>query len=261
MNNNNPFIPQGSLLDQKNRKRARVKVAVYSIFALNLLIIIPLLIQGCGNKQAAPDAGNPPADTGAAATPPVDTTPAPPTLPTPSNGVPATAATSNVPVIPVTPPPPPPVVETPTTKEYVVAKGDSYYSIAKKFGVKMKEVESANPTIPATKLKVGQKIQIPASAGSGTSTTSTGTDTGGMETYTVKSGDSLSKIAKQFSVTIKALRAANDMKTDKIKVGDKLKVPGKAPAPDITPAPTPAPIPAPAPSVPTPAPATATPGH
>ena len=43
MNNSNPFIPQGSLLEQKNKKRARVKVAVFSIFAFNLLVVTPLL--------------------------------------------------------------------------------------------------------------------------------------------------------------------------------------------------------------------------
>ena len=46
MNNPNPFIPQGSLLEQKNKKRARVKVAVFSIFAVNILVISPLLIRG-----------------------------------------------------------------------------------------------------------------------------------------------------------------------------------------------------------------------
>src|ERR1700751_103967 len=97
MNNANPFVPQGSLLEQKNKKRARVKVAVYSIFALNILVISPLLIQGCSKKDANVDlnqaASTQPADnsgstssTSTAATPPAPAAPdtnAPPTLPPP----------------------------------------------------------------------------------------------------------------------------------------------------------------------------------
>jgi LysM repeat protein len=45
--------------------------------------------------------------------------------------------------------------------------------------------------------------------------------------YTVKSGDSLIKIASQFGTTVKAIRAANSLKTDSIKVGQKLSIPSK----------------------------------
>jgi LysM repeat protein len=67
----------------------------------------------------------------------------------------------------------------------------------------------------------------------------------------VKSGDNLTKIAGQYGISIKALRAANALKTDSIKVGQKLKVPAKASAPVAVPT---APVePAPtAPSVSTP---------
>jgi LysM repeat protein len=43
--------------------------------------------------------------------------------------------------------------------------------------------------------------------------------------YFVKSGDTLSRIAKTHSTTIKALKSANDLATDKIVVGQKLKIP------------------------------------
>ena len=58
----------------------------------------------------------------------------------------------------------------------------------------------------------------------------------GTETYVVKSGDSLSKIAKIHGTTVKALRAANNLKTDQIKVGQKLKIPAKGAAPEPPPA-------------------------
>jgi LysM repeat protein len=56
-------------------------------------------------------------------------------------------------------------------------------------------------------------------------------DTGmGGETYTVKSGDSLTKIAKAHGTTVKAIESENNLSTTKIKVGQKLKIPTKVEA-------------------------------
>ncbi|MDB6020273.1 MAG: peptidoglycan-binding protein [Pedosphaera sp.] len=259
MNNSNPFVPQGSLLEQKNKKRARVKVAVYTIFALNILVLTPLLIQGCSSKKDAnadssTTASTQPPDTGA----PVDTNP-PPLPPMTSNTVPSMASNA-VPVPPPQPIPQPPITpEVPATHEYVVAKGDSYYTISKKLGVKMKDIEAANPGIPPTKLKVGQKLQVPAggssSVASGTSTV--GADGSDSTIYVVKAGDSLTKIATAHGLKVKALKAANELKSDKIKAGQKLKIPAKSATaavdtstPPVTPTVTSAPPPLPVSSAP-----------
>jgi LysM repeat protein len=48
------------------------------------------------------------------------------------------------------------------------------------------------------------------------------------QTYTVKSGDTLSKIAKQFGVTVDALVKANNIANPNlIKLGQVLKIPPK----------------------------------
>jgi LysM repeat protein len=248
MNNPNPFIPQGSLLEQKNKKRARVKVAVFSIFAVNILVILPLLIQGCGNKEKpADETASLSAGTATNISSAPDTNTAPPSLPSvTSTSAPPATMSNTMPV--ATPPPPPPAPEVPATTEYVVLKGDSFYTIAQKFHLKMKDVEAANPNVQPTKLKAGQKIQVPAGAsGAGATANTPGTnamsDSGGETTYVVKPKDTLTKIAKEFGTTVKALRALNSLKIDAIKAGQKLKVPSKA-AP-VEPAPTPAPTPAP----------------
>jgi LysM repeat protein len=75
---------------------------------------------------------------------------------------------------------------------------------------------------------------------------------GGEEMYTVKSGDTLTKIAKAYGTTVKAIESENNLTTTEIKVGKKLKIPAKAAA-----APAPEPVTAPAPVSPTPAPAPA----
>jgi LysM repeat protein len=69
----------------------------------------------------------------------------------------------------------------------------------------------------------------------------------GGETYTVKSGDSLTKIAKAHGTTVKAIESENNLSTTKIKVGQKLKIPAKAEAAaPAAPAPVPPPATAPA---------------
>ncbi len=246
MNNPNPFVPQGSLLEQKNKKRARVKVAVYSIFAINILVISPLLIQGCKKEAPPTDASALPADTTTNATPDTNLPPVPTT------NFPPMAVVSNTPPPAPLPPPPAPVPETPPSQDYVVAKGDSFYSIAKKFHVKTKEVEAANPGITPAKLKVGQKIQIPAGGSSSGSSATPGSamssDSGSDNIVVVKPGDSLAKIAHEHGSTIRLIRTANDLKTDKIKVGQKLKVPAKASSAPVAAAPAQEPMPAPAPA-------------
>ena len=102
-----------------------------------------------------------------------------------------------------------------------------------------------------TKLHIGQKLVIPggsaALAPSAVAADSTGMSASG-ETYVVKSGDNLTKIAKAHGTTVKAIQAENNLSTTKINVGQKLKIPMKAaavaaPVPVFEPAPA-APVPA-----------------
>jgi len=47
----------------------------------------------------------------------------------------------------------------------------------------------------------------------------------GVVIHVVKSGENLTRIGKQYGVSVAALRAANNLKTDRINAGQKLKVP------------------------------------
>jgi LysM repeat protein len=236
MNNPNPFVPKGSLLEQQSKRRSHMKLGVLCVLVVGVAGLTAMLIQGCKREQV--ETTPPPVDTNTVV---MDTN-------TPS------VEASNPPVAapPVVAPAPVPEV---AGTEYVVVKGDSFAKIAKKNGVSVKAIEAANPGVEPTKLKVGQKLTIPgggtAPAANGASVTP---DTGmGGETYTVKSGDTLTKIAKAHGTTVKAIRAENNLATDHIKVGQKLKIPAKAepaapaPAPaPVAPAPTPGTAPAPA---------------
>ena len=235
MNNPNPFIPQGSLVEQMNKKRARVKMAVLAIFSGTILLIAPvLLIQGCKRDQSSSDSSNTP-DTAAN----VDTNPVATTAMATAPSTMETNASNNVamtpPMQPVAPPMQPPVTQppAPAATTYVIVPHDTYATIAKNFKVKVKDLEAANPTVPASKLKIGSTINIPAA--SPASTTSAGMATtadssSSEDVYTVKPGDNLTKIAHNSGTTVKALMALNSLNSTRINAGQKLKLPAKTAA-------------------------------
>lgn len=51
-----------------------------------------------------------------------------------------------------------------------------------------------------------------------------------MSTYTVVKGDTLFAIARKFGITVAELKSLNGLKTDTLKIGQALKVPGQTPA-------------------------------
>jgi LysM repeat protein len=223
-----------------------------------------MLIQGCKREQPVDNNPPPAMDTNI---PAVDTNTPPPVADTNTPPPMAPIAQSNTAV--VTPPPQPVVPpETVAASTYAVVQGDTLAKIAKAHGVSVKALEAANPGVDPKKLKIKQQLNIPAATQSTgiSSATPAGTPdmaTGG-ESYTVKSGDTLSKIAKRHGVSLKALRAANPKiaATDHIHVGDKLTIPSKAdtnaPAATTTDASAmpvvPPPAATPTPSMPAPAP-------
>src|SRR5436190_14173215 len=58
MNNESPLVPQGSLLEQKNQGRSRVKIAVFCVLAVHVVGLLALLLQGCKREQAQPPVDN-----------------------------------------------------------------------------------------------------------------------------------------------------------------------------------------------------------
>lgn len=108
--------------------------------------------------------------------------------------------------------------------EHVVVKGDSLWSIAKKHGITTDELAAANQLSKAATLRLGQKLKVPAKAAA--AAPSAATDA--ANTYEVKSGDTLGSIARKQGTTVAALRTANNLSNDNLRVGQKLVVPGNA---------------------------------
>jgi LysM repeat protein len=259
MNNQSPLIPQGSFLEQRNKTRTRVKIAVIFVLGLHGIGLLALLMQGCGKETATAPSTTPTSNSAAATAPEMaSSNPAPGFAPT-SNAMPETAPamaatgaapaaaaaasnqvqpsflTENTNVSAGT------LVAGPT--EYKITRGDTLFKVARKFHVALKALMAVNPGVDSTKLKVDQTIHIPppptsAAAPGGTSTIPAATTegAGGQQVYTVQSGDYLIKVANQFGVKVNALRAANNLKSNKIRVGQKLKIPAKTAASAAAPA-------------------------
>lgn len=111
---------------------------------------------------------------------------------------------------------------------YVVKAGDSLWVIAKRSGVSVDELASANGMSKDGVLKVGQKLVIPMKK------SSVGAVQAGGEqaSYTIAKGDTLSGIAARFHVSVEDIKRANNMGDSVIYAGKKIIIPG-ASAKDI----------------------------
>ena len=109
-------------------------------------------------------------------------------------------------------------------KEYTVVRGDSFYKIAKDNNTTIKALTDANPGIEPTRLQVGAKIKIPAPDPAKVTASAAGAASS-ANIYTVKSGDTLTGIADRHGTTVSALRSANGLRTSRLLVGQKLKLP------------------------------------
>ncbi|MFA5203604.1 MAG: LysM domain-containing protein [Lentisphaeria bacterium] len=152
---------------------------------------------------------------------------------------------------------PPKVESKPIT--YTVKAGDSLSKIAWKYGVSYAELAAFNKLGEKKVIKPGQALHIPPggkltnkpmpkakhmaaathhkkAAGKphgkqaeGKGESAAPATAGGEGKYTVKSGDSLDKIAKKLHVKAADLQAANpEAKSEKLQIGQKLNIPGKA---------------------------------
>jgi len=107
--------------------------------------------------------------------------------------------------------------------KHKVAAGDSFETIANKYGVTVRELVSANPQLLKTgdTLIVPVAVAIPAEHGVGSSAT-----VPSPRTHTVKTGDTLYAIAVKYGTTVAALASANNISNvNNISVGQVLLIP------------------------------------
>lgn len=117
------------------------------------------------------------------------------------------------------------VVEVSASTTYNVKPGDTLYVIALKNNLSVSELKLANHLNSDT-IYSGQKL-ILGKATSSSTTTSTKTTTKSNNTYTVKSGDTLSKIASNHNMSLSQIATLNQISNvNVLRVGQVLKIAG-----------------------------------
>ena len=95
---------------------------------------------------------------------------------------------------------------------YIVQQGDNLSSISRKFGTSVAKLQELNNMGSNTNLSVGQKLKV------------AGAPEVEYKIHTVKKGEGLWDIARQYKVTIEDIVKWNDLQDTKIKMGQKLKI-------------------------------------
>ena len=102
--------------------------------------------------------------------------------------------------------------------EYTVVSGDALSKIAKKFGLKTKEVAKMNDIKIKSSLCIGQKLKLPFEQKM--------IDAISSASYKIEKGDTLISIAKKFKLEAKELRKFNGIKRNAIiRAGKIIKLP------------------------------------
>ncbi|MCL2804891.1 MAG: M23 family metallopeptidase [Treponema sp.] len=96
-------------------------------------------------------------------------------------------------------------------RQHRVQRGESVSVIAQKFGVSIGAVIASNEIRNARRLQEGAVLRIPNIDGI---------------PYQIKKGDSLSRIAASFNVPLEVILDVNDIKSDVIKAGETIFIPG-----------------------------------
>ena len=111
---------------------------------------------------------------------------------------------------------------------YTIRAGDTFYRLAQRYQVGLEELLAANPGLDPDDLRVGQQICVPER------------DTGpmpqcpaGWTLYTIRSGDTLYRIALDRGTTVRELLDANPgVDPNALRVGQRICVPGPMPGPE-----------------------------
>lgn len=116
---------------------------------------------------------------------------------------------------------------------HLVEKGETLYSISRKYQITVSELRAANGLNESDVLKFGQKLNIPtpdienaAALNSDSSSSAPSYSSENLETYVAQKGDTYYGIARERGIKVAELFALNNLGSGaSLKAGQKLKVP------------------------------------
>jgi LysM repeat protein len=123
---------------------------------------------------------------------------------------------------------------------YIVQRGDYLAKISKKYNITINSIKRLNNMKDDT-IRIGQKLKLPGKVEVGEQKVPEGAIkeapkaakkayapyTGATKEYVVKSGDTLGAIAYGNGINIRQLKELNNLESDVLKVGQKLKIPAE----------------------------------
>lgn len=92
------------------------------------------------------------------------------------------------------------------TESYIVQKGDTLYSIARKFNMTVNDIKKLN-NLNSNLINIGQVLNLSSN-----------------NIYTVKKGDTLYNIAKKFNTTVEKIKQLNNLSSNLLSIGKQLKI-------------------------------------
>lgn len=98
---------------------------------------------------------------------------------------------------------------------HVVQRGDTLIRIAHRYGVSVPALREAN-NIRGDLIRTGQRLTIPGASSAPAAT----------QYHIVSRGDTLSGIGIRYGVSVSRIKQANNLRSDVIRVGQKLSIPG-----------------------------------
>ncbi|HYW12675.1 MAG TPA: LysM peptidoglycan-binding domain-containing protein [Longimicrobium sp.] len=131
-------------------------------------------------------------------------------------------------------------------RTHTVASGETFFAIARRYGVTAAQLRAINPGVDQDALEIGDVLRLPAAArdsrvSSGTSSsTASGSQRTGSQaaprtgsqgssaarrSHTVAAGETLFGIARRYGVTVDAIRQANELEGDALRTGQRLVIP------------------------------------
>jgi membrane-bound lytic murein transglycosylase D len=122
-------------------------------------------------------------------------------------------------------------------RTHVVARGQTLYSVAKKYGIRTQDLADANGLSVRNTLATGAELMIPieprsaavvarpaGTPASGTAELASNSASRVRISYRIRAGDTLGSIATQYRTTVREIQSWNGLRTTRIAIGDLLTI-------------------------------------